>query len=742
MLRIRWDVRAPQYTVLAILLLLGLFIMLVPTAPATAAGTLSIVPITFDVIGLDANNPATGPNIFPVAARVCNTGTVALTNVSVSFVADAASAYISTQGATTLTYATLAANVCVDAYFMVQIARVDAAYNKVLPYHITASATDTTAVQTPANRQLYVEKLISQNRNAVASISGPTTVTVGQGYQYTINSSTAPGGYEQLETFLTLSNVIFRIDRIATTYTAGAIKSGTTLYADGCNFDKDSTSVNYRSCLGAGNYGGTMTTTYYVTVLSAGQTSATDLIYDKSGVSYHYNSDFSGSTVNAIAITAVNPTPTPVAPTATNTPVSPTNTPVAPTATNTPVPGTPTNTPVPPTATNTPVPPTNTPVAPTATATDTPTPVPPTATATNTPTNTPVAPTATATRTPTSTPVQPTATNTRVPATATPTNTPLSPTATSISPTSPAPTGSVTGHVFMDTNGNGIQDPGEANLGGVTVTIILAGGGAPRTATTDANGNYRIDGVPVGNASIMVSGLAGATLTTANNAQTVTVGVGQSTAATAVGFQPPQATTATPTPRPAPPSDPEPVAAPPTTTASPIARPASATPTSLPTSVPPTPTPLPTIARPLPTPSPTPGAAPSPIAPVVLSVQTTWDTPLTITLPSGGDGRGVWTCGYGSATTMPDGTVSYVPALDYVGPDRCTLAASTSGIAAIPVTINISVLPTTTPGLPNTGGGGAERGWPDGRPLALLLLLVTFLGGSIAASREGQRRCS
>lgn len=157
MLRMRWKMGAPAYTVTTMLLLLILIVALTPATAVTAAGTLSIAPITFDVIGLDSNSPTSGPNLFPVAARVCNTGGTAITDVSVSFVADAVSTYISTQGATTLTYATLAANTCVDAYFTVQVVQLAAAYNQVLPYHITASATGVTAVQTPANRQLYVE---------------------------------------------------------------------------------------------------------------------------------------------------------------------------------------------------------------------------------------------------------------------------------------------------------------------------------------------------------------------------------------------------------------------------------------------------------------------------------------------------------------------------------------------------------------------------------------------------------
>src|SRR5436190_9304555 len=43
-------------------------------APAMAAPSLTIAPITWGVIGLDSNDVTVGPNLFPVGARVCNTG--------------------------------------------------------------------------------------------------------------------------------------------------------------------------------------------------------------------------------------------------------------------------------------------------------------------------------------------------------------------------------------------------------------------------------------------------------------------------------------------------------------------------------------------------------------------------------------------------------------------------------------------------------------------------------------------
>ena len=48
---------------------------------------------------------------------------------------------------------------------------------------------------------------------------------------------------------------------------------------------------------------------------------------------------------------------------------------------------------------------------------------------------------------------------------------------------------SISGHLYIDTNGNGVQDPGEPNLANVDV-IITDVNGDTQTVTTDANGDY------------------------------------------------------------------------------------------------------------------------------------------------------------------------------------------------------------------------------------------------------------
>ena len=61
----------------------------------------------------------------------------------------------------------------------------------------------------------------------------------------------------------------------------------------------------------------------------------------------------------------------------------------------------------------------------------------------------------------------------------------------------PAPEGSIGDTVFMDNNGNGVQDAGEMGLAGITVTLTAADG-TETVLATDGNGNYDFTGLEAG----------------------------------------------------------------------------------------------------------------------------------------------------------------------------------------------------------------------------------------------------
>jgi len=97
----------------------------------------------------------------------------------------------------------------------------------------------------------------------------------------------------------------------------------------------------------------------------------------------------------------------------------------------------------------------------------------------------------------------------------------------------------ISGHVFKDTNGNGIQDPGEPNLVGVAVRITDSTG--QRIVYTDANGDYSAIVQP-GNVEVEISNSdpalpLGSRLTTFNNVQRFFLFAHQNYQAQKIGYR-------------------------------------------------------------------------------------------------------------------------------------------------------------------------------------------------------------
>jgi len=316
---------------LAILTLCGLVF---PTGlVARAAASLSVTPITWNIIGLDSNNVNVGPNHFPIGVRVCNTGDSAATNVSASFVWDSANSYINIRPGTnsTLLVASIPAtdpDTCEDFYFEVEVTRDANAYDTVRRYHIEVTADGLGIISTPTPRELFVEHLISQSRNAVTDIQlsqdgvaytsipngGSMTLVKGSTYWIKLVAGTATNGYEQIETFINFPNTIFQIQAVTSTYSADSSprvdNPDTRLYGDGCLWENNPLSPNYRACLDSGKAGGNVTITYKVKIIAVPSSPLVNpeplstLIYDFSGSSFHYNADFGVSVRYANVVNA------------------------------------------------------------------------------------------------------------------------------------------------------------------------------------------------------------------------------------------------------------------------------------------------------------------------------------------------------------------------------------------------------------------------------------------------------
>lgn len=279
--------------------------------PAHAA--LTIEPITWNIVGLDSNDPTAGPQHFPVGARVCSD--VATTNVSVQFAWDSANPYINLRpgSLSTIVLPAIAAGGCADAYFEVAVQQDAAAFDTTRRYHIAASDLSGT-VSTVTPRELYVEHLISQSRNAITDIKygpdplnltsvpagGSMALVVGNVYTIQLLGGTATQGYNQFESFINFANTVFQILDVETTYSADnspyVDNPSDLLYADACLWENDPNSPNYRACVG-GDFkagGANVVTTYTIKIIGGGGTTEalTSLLYDFSGSSFHYNADF------------------------------------------------------------------------------------------------------------------------------------------------------------------------------------------------------------------------------------------------------------------------------------------------------------------------------------------------------------------------------------------------------------------------------------------------------------------
>lgn len=290
--------------------ILGVALGFSPIAHAAAA--LTITPITWNTIGLDSNNVNVGPNDFPVGARVCNTGDVAATNVVSNLIWDSVDPYIDYRPGSlpTLSLSSLAAGSCTDFYYEVEITRDPAAYNHTRQYHIDAVSDTTALISTPTPREIFVEHLISQHRNGITDVKldgvsvpagGSMNLIVGNTYTIEMDGFTATQGYNQLESFIHFPNTIFQVLAVSTTYTADDNTStvpnpNSTQYANACVWDNDPNSPTYRNCIGNSldKAGGTVDVTYTVKIISFDPNPQTlnTLLYDFSGSSYHYNSDF------------------------------------------------------------------------------------------------------------------------------------------------------------------------------------------------------------------------------------------------------------------------------------------------------------------------------------------------------------------------------------------------------------------------------------------------------------------
>lgn len=279
--------------------------------PASAAAALSAEIVSWQVIGLDSNAPATSPpELFLVQAQVTNTGDAPATNVTSALAISAPDcggvACITLVSSATYTIGTLAPGETRDAFWTVRIAKMAAAFDTTTPITVTAQAdglAPVTATQVSRDPPpcgtdpsgpsvLFVERLISQSRNNVLSYSvspgvqlpdGTWEVVQGSDFTVTVLAQTATQYSEVSVPAVVDPSGAITPQSVSFTYTLGTAA------------DDDIYTLNA---------GGRVRAEYDYRAASLGEVRLSQLIYDCSGNSFHYNSDY---LVDFITIRVVAP---------------------------------------------------------------------------------------------------------------------------------------------------------------------------------------------------------------------------------------------------------------------------------------------------------------------------------------------------------------------------------------------------------------------------------------------------
>ncbi|ADL59042.1 DUF11 domain-containing protein [Methanothermobacter marburgensis] len=236
-------------------------------------GTLQLTKGSWDTLGLDNNNVNVGPNQYLIQIRVKNNALTTANNVTANLTFTSINPYIYLAANETPNkyLGDIPPGVTVDVFYLVEVSRNTLAYLTSRNYTVMVGGTNTGSADT-INGTLYVEKLVSQNRNDVVSItvSNPTPA-IGDVIAVTVVSTTASATYDVVNLPLTNYNpAILQPLNVTVTY--------------GSN-----TSNNVRlDSPGQTNF----VSVWLFNVTGAGVTSLFGLITDRSGSSYHYNSDF------------------------------------------------------------------------------------------------------------------------------------------------------------------------------------------------------------------------------------------------------------------------------------------------------------------------------------------------------------------------------------------------------------------------------------------------------------------
>ena len=343
MISIRKPTKSSIYLLGLGLLSLVLLAALFGSAPniAQAQAELEVNLITWTVIGLDSNDVTGGADQFPVGVEVCNTGVDAIDDtIQVALGFDSINSRLTIAGDTQKEIDTLDADGCVDVYFAVAVSAETDSIDTARDFTVSAATDQLTAEVTGT---LNVVGLETDDNTVTVDIDGPTSVVSGEEATWVVEAQS--DAHQQLAHFLTLCPENFDVKSVSTTYDNPADTTGSTLYADACVWDADTSACTDTN---ADPIGGNIVYSITAVATGAGICDVQSMVYHFTDDEYGYNGNF-GDILLSVAVTSqdqptatatVEATATPEGPTPTATSSVPTTTPVSnPTNTPTAVPG-------------------------------------------------------------------------------------------------------------------------------------------------------------------------------------------------------------------------------------------------------------------------------------------------------------------------------------------------------------------------------------------------------------------
>jgi uncharacterized repeat protein (TIGR01451 family) len=240
-----------------------------------ALTTLSLTKGYWDIIGLDSNKPEVeGPYQFLIQIHIKNTGSEDATNVQAVFSWTSSNSYINLHPheSTTKIIDSIPAGQTKDVFYLVVVTRTSSAFFNSRSYSVTVSGTNISSITpNPITGNLYVEKLVSQARNYIISIT-PSSSNPAVGEIFTL----------QVQAYTATTYDIVTIPIVG--YDPAVVEPISVSTTPPTPPTEDLMMLN------TGGY--VMTSTWTLLAKAPGITYVGPFIYDQSGSSFHYNGDY------------------------------------------------------------------------------------------------------------------------------------------------------------------------------------------------------------------------------------------------------------------------------------------------------------------------------------------------------------------------------------------------------------------------------------------------------------------